>query len=80
MLSIGYRLSAIQTGIHGGTWICFGVGTLFVLFGWLFLKQSTAASRAELAPETPQSKAKLQQPPILMGIIFLLVASFVFFV
>ena len=30
--------AVLETGIHGGTWICFGVGTAFTLFGILFLQ------------------------------------------
>ena len=30
--------AVLETGIHGGTWICLGVGTAFALFGIMFLQ------------------------------------------
>jgi hypothetical protein len=73
------ELAVLETGIHGGTWIALGVGTVFVLAGWMFLQVSSSANRAGQTTPTTQSNAGLQQPPILMGVIFMLMGSFVFF-
>ena len=71
--------AVLETGIHGGTWICFGVGTAFALFGLMFLQISRAAARAELpgAPPSgihpqPDGSVTMDKPPVLMGVIFLL--------
>jgi hypothetical protein len=71
--------AVLETGIHGGVWICFGVGIAFALFGTLFLQISRAAARAELpgAPPSgihpqPDGTVTLDKPPVLMGVIFLL--------
>jgi hypothetical protein len=72
--------AVLETGIHGGTWICFGVGTAFVLFGAMFLQIMRAANRAQLpgaaASSTvrtnPDGSISLDKPPVLMGVIFLL--------
>ncbi len=71
--------AVLETGIHGGVWICFGVGTAFALFGILFLQISRAVARAQLpgAPPSgmqvqPDGSVTLDKPPVLMGIIFLL--------
>ena len=47
--------AVLETGIHGGTWICLGVGTVFVLVGILSLKLIRAAIRMEM-PEAPQGQ------------------------
>ena len=73
------ELAVLETGIHGGTWIGFGVGTVFVLFGWMFLQQFSSANRGDQSTPTTQSNAGLQQPPVLMGVIFMLMGSFAFF-
>jgi hypothetical protein len=65
-------LAVLETGIHGGTWICFGVGTVLLLAGWMFLQQSSAN------PAT-LTEVERQQPPKLMGVIFIVVGSFMFF-
>jgi hypothetical protein len=71
--------AVLETGVHGGTWICFGVGTVFVLFGAMFLGVfSRAESPAPAALATP-SRTTGQQPPIIMGVIFVLMGSFAFF-
>jgi len=71
--------AVLETGIHGGTWICLGVGTAFTLFCILFLQVQRAAARAQL-PGAPPSSVTVQadgsvtmdKPPVLMGVIFLL--------
>ncbi len=72
--------AVLETGVHGGTWICFGVGTAFVLFGILFLQICRAAARAQI-PGTPESssihvqpdgRVTMDKPPVLIGVIFLL--------
>ena len=73
------ELAVLETGLHGGTGIAFAVGTVFVLFGWMFLKMFSSANRAGQATPATQAQAGLQQPPILMGVIFMLMGSFAFF-
>lgn len=73
------ELAVLETGIHGGTWVALGVGTFFVLMAWMFLQWFSAANRAGQTAPTAQSDVSLQQPPILMGVIFMLMGSFVFF-
>ena len=73
--------AVLETGIHGGTWICLGVGTMFTLFGIMFLQLSRAAARAQLPGAPPSSSITVQpdgrmsmdKPPVLMGVICLLV-------
>jgi uncharacterized protein (TIGR03435 family) len=73
--------AVLETGIHGGTWICLGVGTAFTLFGIMFLQISRAAARAQMpgAPQPssvtvqPDGSVSMDKPPVLMGVIFLLV-------
>jgi hypothetical protein len=77
--------AVLETGIHGGTWICLGVGTAFTLFGIMFLQISRAAARAQMpgAPQSssatvlPDGRVTMNKPPILMGIIFILMGSFI---
>jgi hypothetical protein len=70
----------LETGIHGGTWICFAVGTAFVLFGAMFLQIQRAAAKAQMSGAPPSSvrtnpdgSISMDRPPALMGVIFLLV-------
>ena len=73
--------AVLETGIHGGMWICLGVGTAFTLFGFMFLQINRAAARAQMpgAPESssvkvwPDGSVTMDKPPVLMGVIFLLV-------
>lgn len=73
--------AVLETGIHGGTWICLGVGTAFTLFGLLFLQISRTAARAQVPGSAESSSVKvwpdgsvtMDKPPVLMGVIFLLV-------
>ncbi len=73
--------AVLETGIHGGTWICLGVGTVFTLFGCMFLQIQRAAVRAQMpgAAESssvtvqPDGSVTMDKPPVLMGVIFLLV-------
>ena len=79
--------AVLETGIHGGTWICLGVGTAFTLFGIMFLQIQRAAARAQI-PGAPPSSIRVQpdgsvmmdKPPVLMGVIFLLAGIGVGFV
>ena len=80
--------AVLETGIHGGVWICLGVGTAFTLFGIMFLQIQRAAARAQL-PGTPQSSSvkvlpdgsvTTDKPPVLMGVIFLLAGIGISFV
>ena len=71
--------AVLETGIHGGTWVCLGVGMAFALFGLMFLQLSRAAAQAELpgAPPSglhtqPDGSVTMDKPPVLMGVIFLL--------
>ncbi len=73
--------AVLEMGIHGGMWICLGVGTAFTLFGIMFLQISRAAARAQLPGAAQSSSVKvwpdgrvtMDKPPVLMGVIFLLV-------
>jgi len=73
--------AVLETGFHGGMGICLGGGTVFTLFGILFLQISRAAARAQVpgAAENssvtvqPDGSVTLAQPPVLMGVIFLVV-------
>ena len=72
--------AVLETGIHGGTWICLGVGTVFTLFGIMFLQIKRAAARAQLPGAAqsssvtvqPDGRVTMDKPPVLMGVIFLL--------
>jgi hypothetical protein len=64
--------AVLETRIHGGTWVCFAVGIVFLLAGWMFLGLPSRNSAA-------QSEAAPQQPPKLMGVIFIVMGSFVCF-
>ena len=73
--------AVLETGIHGGIWICLGVGTAFTLFGIMFLQISRAAAKAQLPGATqsssvtvqPDGRVSMDKPPVIMGVIFLLV-------
>jgi len=72
--------SVLEPGIHGGTWICFGVGSLFMLAGMMFRQIAQAAQRAPLnaIPGVASGgDTGMQRPPLLMGVIFILTGSFV---
>jgi hypothetical protein len=79
--------AVLETGIHGGTWICLAVGTAFTLFGAMFLQVQRAAQRAQM-PGAPPSSVRVQpdgsvsmdKPPVLMGVIFLLAGAGLCFV
>jgi Protein of unknown function (DUF3592) len=71
--------AVLETGIHGGVWICLGVGLAFTLVGTMFLQISRAAARAQIpgAPPSslhvqPDGSVTMDKPPILMCVIFLL--------
>jgi uncharacterized protein (TIGR03435 family) len=73
--------AVLETGVHGGTWICLGVGTAFALFGLMFLQIQRAAVRAQMPGAAqsssvtvqPDGRVRMDKPPVLMGVIFLLV-------
>jgi hypothetical protein len=72
--------AVLEPGIHGGTWICFGVGTLFVLAGLMFRQISLAVLRPppDAVPGVGGGGAVgMQKPPVLMGVVFILAGSFV---
>jgi hypothetical protein len=70
--------AVLETGIHGGTWVCFGVGTMFALFGAMFLQIQRSAAKAQLPGAAPSAGGTtMSRPPILMGVIFILMGSFI---
>lgn len=56
--------SVLETGIHGKTWEGLGMGTIFVLVGWMILQANLGGGRV-----------KLQKPPTLVGVIIILAGS-----
>ena len=80
--------AVLETGIHGGTWICFGVGTAFALFGTMFLQVQRAAAKAQMpgalestsVRTNPDGSISRDKPPVLMGVIFLLAGTGICFV
>ena len=52
--------AVLETGIHGGMWICFAVGTGFTFFGILFLQLSRSATRAQ----KPDDRVTMEKPPV----------------
>lgn len=75
--------AVLETGIHGGTWICLAVGTVFVLAGCmilqLFRKALATDNSTDYIPGVQSAKPGASKPPLLMGIIFVVMGSFVFF-
>jgi Protein of unknown function (DUF3592) len=78
--------AVLETGIHGGTWICLGVGTAFGLAGLMFLQIFRAAAKAQISGALPSSVAvnpdgsfTASKPPVLMGVIFLLAGTAICF-
>jgi hypothetical protein len=77
--------AVLETGIHGGTWICLGVGTVFALAGIMFLQVQRAAAKVQMPGATPPSSVTvlpdgsvtMNKPPVLMGVIFILMGSFI---
>lgn len=76
--------AVLETGIHGGTWICLGVGTAFTLFSIMFLQVTRATIQTQSSGRSdpsasllPDGRVKLNKPPILMGVIFFLAGSFI---
>ena len=72
------ELAVLETGVHGGVWIEFGVGTVFVLVGLMFMGLFRRAAAAQNAPAPPVAVVP-QKPPALMGVIFIVMGSFPFF-
>ena len=79
--------AVLETGIHGGTWIFFGVGTAFGLVGVLFLQVVRVAAKAQMPGAPPSSSVTanpdgsftMNQPPVLAGLIFLLAGTAICF-
>jgi hypothetical protein len=77
--------SVLETGIHGGTWAIIGIGTFFTLIGTMFLQIQRAAAKAQMPGATQSSSVKvlpdgsmtMNKPPVLMGVIFILMGSFI---
>ena len=42
-----YSVAVLETGIHGGTWICLGVGAIFTTVGSMFLLLIRMAAKAK---------------------------------
>ena len=75
--------AVLETSIHGGTWLCLGLGAGFILSGSMFLQMQRAAARAQ-APGAPKSSSAQVladgKPPVMMGVIFLLAGIGICFV
>jgi Protein of unknown function (DUF3592) len=72
------ELAVLETGVHGGVWIEFGVGAVFVLVGAMFLQLFRKAAAAQDAP-APTDAVVPQKSPALAGVIFIVMGSFPFF-
>ena len=74
------NMAVLETGIHGGTWLCFGIGAVFVMAGGLFLQITAAAIRASKTSDGVRTATvTTRQPPVLMGLIFIVMGSFAYF-
>jgi hypothetical protein len=81
-IPVHYSLSnpetaVLETGMQGGTWICFGVGTIFALFGIMFLqlaKRQPEVNRT--APAGGTDRTRINAPQILFGVILVLFGIF----
>jgi hypothetical protein len=75
------KTAVLETGIHGGTWICLGVGTAFILFAIMFMQLvNKAAAPNSGIPAIAPNTIGLQKPPILMAVIFIFAGSAVCFI
>jgi hypothetical protein len=74
--------AVLEPGIHGGTWICLGVGTVFILFGWGFWQWVGLSAAAEppagVTKAATMGKATVEsgEPPIFLGVLFIVLGSF----
>lgn len=72
--------AVLETGIHGGTWICFGVGSIFALVGVMLLqlmKPQSDANANQTAPATERTEGtRINAPQILMAVIIFLFGAF----
>jgi hypothetical protein len=77
--------AVVETGVHGGAWICLAVGTVFILVGVMFLQISRAAVKAQSSNDLsspsnktmPDGSIAMNKPPILFGVIFILAGLFI---
>jgi Protein of unknown function (DUF3592) len=72
------ELAVLETGVHKGVWIEFGVGTVFILVGTMFLQIVRKGIAAQNAPAPPDA-VNPQKSPALLGVIFIVVGSFPLF-
>ncbi len=70
--------AVLETGVHGGTWICFGVGSVFVLVGVMFLQLMKPQSDANQTAPAPgrTDGTRIRAPQILMAVIIFLFGAF----
>src|SRR5581483_3366011 len=66
--------SVLETGIHGGTGICFGVGSIFALVGIMFLQlMKWQPDSNQTAPANERTDdTRIRAPQILMAVIIFL--------
>jgi hypothetical protein len=72
------KLAVLETGIHGGTWVCFGVGGGFVLMGWMFLQMQSPKFATQI---TCSADGETQVPklPVLAGVLFIAAGALTLF-
>lgn len=72
--------AVLETGIHGGTWICFSIGAMFILVASAFLRNfGKATASGGQFTYAPANTPGAQKPPIWMGIIFMAFGFFAIF-
>ncbi|MDB6057710.1 MAG: hypothetical protein JWO95_1554 [Verrucomicrobiales bacterium] len=72
--------AVLEPGIHGGAWICFGVGGVFALFGIMFLQMQTRQTNAnEAGVADATDLTRMNAPPKLMGVIAIIFGFFPIF-
>jgi hypothetical protein len=79
------QLAVLEPGIHGGTWVCFGVGLVFVLAGVMMrqlfsgMRRPDESDAAGAEGVAVPGRGRRKQPPSLLGVIIMLMGSFVLF-